>query len=255
MYRLLLNALDPFLICYLLAALALVNLWRRPAESRRRLWLLTIPFIGLTLVCLPVVAYLAMGTLEWCYAPLNTRPADVQAIVVLSSEMRGPDGVRLEAELGEESIYRCLHAVRLYRAGPPCPVLLSGGKCDTSIPGPTLAELMHDFLRKLGVAEGDLIVEDRSRTTYENAVESAKLLRERGIERIVVVSDAMDLLRADLCFRKQGFEPVLAGTNHRAARWRWRVFNFLPSASAAKGVERATHEWLGIAWYWMRGRL
>ncbi len=255
MYRLLVNALDPFLIFYVLAALGLANLWRRRTETRRRLWLLTAPFLGLTVVCLPVVSYLALGTLEWGYEPVNSRPAEVQAIVVLSSDMRPPDGVRLEAELGDESLYRCLHAARLYRDGPPCPVVVSGGKVDSAIPGPTLAELMHDFLGQLGVADNDLIVEDRSRNTYENALETAVLLRERNIERIVVVADAVDLLRADLCFRRQGFEPILAGTNHRAARWRWRVFNFLPSPSAARDVHRATHEWLGIAWYWLRGRL
>jgi len=255
MYRFLVKALDPFLILYVLVALAVVNLWRRPAESRRRRWLLTAPFIGLTVVCLPFVSYFVIGSLEWWYRPLNERPPDVEAIVVLSSEKRPPDNVRPYAVLGEESMYRCLHAARLYRHGPPCPVLVSGGKVIADDPGPTLAELMQDFLHSHGVADEDLIVEPGSRNTYENALESAALLRERGIERIVVVADAMDLLRADLCFRKQGFEPVMAGTNHRAARWQWHAFNFLPSPGAAKGIERATHEWLGIAWYWLRGRL
>jgi uncharacterized SAM-binding protein YcdF (DUF218 family) len=255
MVRLLTEALDPLLIFFVLTALALVRLWSGPAESRRRLKWVTVSFLGLAVVCLPVVSYFAAGSLEWRYEPLNDRPADAQAIVVFGGELLPANDVRLEAELGRESIYRCLHAARLYRAGSPCPVLVSGGDVDASRSGPTLARSMHDFLRKIGVAGNDLILEERSRNTYENAVESAKILRERGIDRIVLVTDAIDLLRADLCFRRQGFEPALAGTNHRATRRSWRLSDFLPSSRAATDVGRVTHEWLGIAWYRIRGRV
>jgi len=255
MDRLLVNLLDPFLILYLLTALALVNLWRKRAESRRRLLLVSVPFVGLTLVCTPAVSHLAVGTLEWWYPPSYTRPPEVEAIVVLSSEMRAPDESGLEAELGEESLYRCLHAAKLYRRGRPCPVLVSGGKVDPTTPGPTLAELMRDLLLELGVAEDDLILEDRSRNTYENALQSASLLREREIETVQLVADAVDLVRAELCFRKQGLKVVPSGCNYRATAWRWRLFGFLPSPGAAKCIERVTHEWLGIAWYRLRGRI
>jgi len=243
------------LILYLLTALALVNLWRKRAESRRRLLLVSVPFVGLTLVCTPAVSHLAVGTLEWWYPPSYTRPPEVEAIVVLSSEMRAPDESGLEAELGEESLYRCLHAAKLYRRGRPCPVLVSGGKVDPTTPGPTLAELMRDLLLELGVAEDDLILEDRSRNTYENALQSASLLREREIETVQLVADAVDLVRAELCFRKQGLKVVPSGCNYRATAWRWRLFGFLPSPGAAKCIERVTHEWLGIAWYRLRGRI
>jgi len=255
MYHFLSKLADPFLILYLLTALALVNLWRKRMETRRRLWLLTVPFIGLTLVCMPAVSHLALGTLEWRYPPSYERPPEIEAIVVLASEMRPPDEAGFEAELGEGSIFRCLHAAKLYHRGGPCPVIASGGKVDPSAPGPTLAELMREFLLKLGVAEGDLIVEDRSRTTYENAAQSAALLKERGIERVQLVSDAMHLLRAEMCFRKQGLEVVPSGCNYRATDWSWGLFGFLPSPSAAKSIERVTHEWLGIVWYWLKGRI
>jgi len=256
MYHFLVKLLDPFLILYLLTAWALVNLWCKRTESRRRLLLVSVPFVGLTLVCMPAVSHLAIGTLEWWYPPSYDRPPEVQAIVVLSSEMHPPDESGLEAELGPKSIYRCLHAAKLYHRGDgPCPVLVSGGKVDPSEPGPTLAELMRDLLLKLGVAEDDLIVEDRSRSTYENAVESVSLLRERKIETVQLVADAMDLLRAELCFRKQGLDVLPSGCNYHATQWRWRLFNFLPSPGAAKGIERVTHEWLGIVWYKLKERI
>jgi len=53
------------------------------------------------------------------------------------------------------------------------------------------------FLVKLGVPATDVLVEDRSRTTSENAVETQKLLALRGISKILLVTDAAHDLRAD----------------------------------------------------------
>src|SRR5207249_1616388 len=77
--------LEPFTLCYLLFLAALIHLWRKPPEKRGRLILLTACFVGLSLVCCPTVAYLAIGSLEWHYPPANKRPADAQAIVVLGA--------------------------------------------------------------------------------------------------------------------------------------------------------------------------
>jgi hypothetical protein len=75
-------------------------------------------FVGLTFVCTPAVAHVALGSLEWQYAPANEMPIDAEAIVVLSAGVRPPSGARAEAELDEDSLQRCLHAANLYqRAG------------------------------------------------------------------------------------------------------------------------------------------
>jgi hypothetical protein len=86
----------------------------------------------------------------------------------------------LQAELGEGTLRRCVKAVELYRQGKACPVLVSGGKVNPDDPGPTCTEAVRDFLIRVGVKADDVILEGRSRDTYENAVESCKLLRERG---------------------------------------------------------------------------
>jgi len=255
MYRFFVDLLEPFLVLYVLTALMLANLWRKPAESRRRLLLVTVPFLGLTLLCTPAISYFALGSLEWLYPPCADRPEDVKAIVVLSGGMRPPDGVRKQPELKESTLCRCLQAARLYRQGEPCLVVASGGKVDPAGPGPTLAEAMRDFLLRHGVAQGDLLIEDRSRTTYENAAETAKLLRRRVIGKVVLVTDALHLLRAQRCFEAQGIEVVPSGCRYRATRLRWSLFSFLPSAGAARGTQEALHEWLGIVWYRLHGRI
>lgn len=255
MYHLVVDLLRPYTLLCLLMGAALVNLWSRRRETRGRLLCLTVPFVALVLLSLPAMSYLLLGTLEWRYPPVTQRPANVEAIVVLSAGIRPPDAVRTRAELDPDSLYRCLHAAEVYHQGPPCPVLLSGGKVDPEAPGPPTAELMRDFLLKLGVNAADLITETQSRTTYENAAQCRTLLEPRGIHRIVLVTDATHLLRALLCFRKQPIEVIPSGCQYRATHLDYKLTNFLPSSDAALNCQRAIHEWLGAVWYWIHGRI
>src|SRR5262249_14280878 len=137
----------------------------------------------------------------------------------------------------------------------PCPVLVSGGKVDAEEPGPPCAHLMRDFLIQQGVRKADLIVEDTSRTTFENAVACRHLLEARGLKKVLLVTDALHMPRAAACFRKQGVDLVPGACRYLTANPEFSVFGFLPSPGAARNCQQAMHEWLGAAWYRLRGRL
>jgi uncharacterized SAM-binding protein YcdF (DUF218 family) len=254
MYRFVVELCQPHTLLLLLAGWALFRLWRKRADPRRRLWPLLVPLAGLTALCMPLTGHLALLSLESYAAPVDERPSDAEALVVFASGVYPPEGPRTEAELDEDSFHRCLLAARLYNQGSPCPVFISGGKVDPDTPGPTNAAVMAAFLGRHGVKEEDLVVEPNSRTTYENAVECAKLLREKGIRRVALVVDAVDMPRAAACLRKQGVEVIPAPCHFRATRFQFDVFSFLPSPGAAVAFQRAWHEWLGLVWYRCRGR-
>lgn len=253
MYRFLtLNLLNPSVVLLGLTGLTILNLWRKRVESRRRLCLATVAFLGLYAACTPGVAFLALGSLEDWYTPQYELPADAQAIVVLGGYVRRDDH-RRRAELGTFSLYRCLHALQLYRQRP-LPMVLSGGKNADGL-GPTQAAAMSRFLREQGVRPEDILLEERSQTTYENAVESARILKDRGLQRVVLVTDAIHLLRAELCFEKLGIVTYPQGTYYQATSPPPLGETLLPSANAASDMERVAHEWLGLAWYRLQGRI
>jgi uncharacterized SAM-binding protein YcdF (DUF218 family) len=255
MYEFLVEILQPYFLLYLLTGLAILNLWHRRRESRRRLILLSVAFLALTAMSIPAVAHLAMGTLEWQYEPADDRPEEAGAIVVLACGVipPGPGGQR--GELGTDTVRRCRHAAALYHQGRPCPVVVSGGQVRPDSPEPAGAPLMRDFLVEQGVRPADLIVEDRSRTTYENAVECCRILRDKGVERPLLVADAVDLFRAERCFRKQGVEVVPSASDYGTANFEWSYLAFLPRPGAARLCQRVWHEWLGTLWYSLRGRI
>jgi len=201
---------------------------------------------------LPLTARLALLSLEGRQPANYDRPEGAQAIVVLSGYAYIADSLRPRAELADDTLVRCIHAAQLYKQGPRCPMVLSGGRFDPAAPELTLAALMRDFMVQLGVDPNDILLEDRSRNTYENAKLSAEILHQRGIRKAAVVTDAIHLRRAERCFRAFDIEPLSAGCRYRAREFRLSIMDFLPDPQAALRVQRAAHEWVGIVWYKIR---
>jgi uncharacterized SAM-binding protein YcdF (DUF218 family) len=254
-YFFLKELLEPYTVCFLLAAATLGYAWYREPGARRRLLWLTLPFAGLTLLSLPALASLGLGSLEGPYPPLREPPAGVEALVVLGGSIRPADAVRPEAEPGEDTVYGCLYAARLYRQIGPCPVVVSGRNSSSNGPSdPSCAQVMRTFLTDLGVSGRDISTEDDSTTTYENAVNCRKLLEPRGVRRVVLVTDADHMFRAERCFRRQGFDVVPAPCNYRATRF-GSALDFVPRARAVRHWRKVFHEWFGTLWYWWRGRI
>jgi uncharacterized SAM-binding protein YcdF (DUF218 family) len=88
----------------------------------------------------------------------------------------------------------------MYRKGvAPLLVLSGGGR------GPIPeAAVMREVALRAQVPEAALLCEAESRNTAENALHSAWLLRDRGLDRVMLVSDRAHLLRARLLFRLAG---------------------------------------------------
>ncbi len=116
------------------------------------------------------------------------------------SERRSRPGDRLTAVLEE----RVGAAAALWRAGGAPRVIASGGITGRATRAE--AEIMGEALRAHGVPDDALVVERASRTTIENARETAALLA--GHERRVwLVTQPFHGRRAARVFRAEGLEP------------------------------------------------
>jgi uncharacterized SAM-binding protein YcdF (DUF218 family) len=247
LYRVVNELSEPFALVLLFVLGAALVSWRR--AKRGGGWLV-LGVLGLVALCHPLTAWLALRSLESQHPPAPV-PPDVQAIVVLSGWMRAtPDG---EGHLAEDSTIRTVCAADLYRRLGRRPIVATGGLVSTAPEAGPLSEKMRTLLRQLGVRPQDIVVETASRTTAENASLTASLLSRRGIRRIALVTDGAHLPRSVLAFRKQGLDVVPAGCSYTALRRPPIWSSLVPSAAAAGGVQRAVHEWMGIAWYRLRG--
>lgn len=256
MYELLNLALQPFVLLFAGLIAGVVWLWRAKEGSQRRALVFTSVMLALLYACSTSLAgYFAMRSLEAWYPPSGPVASAEDVIVVLGGAQHLEDVAGSEVRPAEDTLYRCLHAAKIYRRSGGCRLVLSGGKVDSAVPGPTVAEGMRRLLVELGIPERDLVLESQSTTTYENAVFTRQLLVEQPAERVLLVTDAASMLRAVKCFAKQDIEVEPAPCDHRAAGLDISLALLLPSQHGIAGVNDAAHEWLGLAWYWLRGRI
>jgi uncharacterized SAM-binding protein YcdF (DUF218 family) len=85
------------------------------------------------------------------------------------------------------------HAVSLYLAGLAPYVVATGGKLDGD--RWTEAEVARAYAIERGVPESAILMENEGRTTLESIVRVAEILRSRGIDDAVFVSDPSHMLR------------------------------------------------------------
>jgi len=126
------------------------------------------------------------------------------------------------------------------------PILVSGGNVfgDSAI---NLAETMAFDLETAFKVKAKW-VENRSRTTAENAYYSKEMLANEGINRIILVSNAYHLKRAQQLFENQGFEVIPAPT-YFVSKQETSFRSFIPNAYSLNDSAIAIHEWLGYYYY------
>ncbi len=89
-------------------------------------------------------------------------------------------------------------------------------------------------------------------STYENALYGAEVLRAHGISRIVLVTGASHMPRAERCFRKQGLAVVPSPCCFTVLLR--KAGTFVPNAYGLGENENTLHESVGLLAYWLQGR-
>jgi len=241
---LLLPPLNLILLCAL-------GLLLRPRWPRLGLGLSLLALVVLTVCSTRFGAGLFVAPLERQNLPLQAEDASgAQAIVVLGGGRltNAPEYAGQDIP-SSASLQRLRYAANLYRS-THLPVLVTGGHPDggkTSEASVMARVLQEDFSVPVRWQE------QSSNNTAENAQLSARMLREAGITRILLVTDAIHMPRAKWIFMQTGLEVVAAPTIF-VSRAHNTPADFLPSSQGLQLSSYALHEWLGLAWYRWRYR-
>lgn len=89
---------------------------------------------------------------------------------------------------------RCFYAYTLFSKGAGNLFLLSGGTVNVKA-GISEATAMKNYLISLGVKENEILIEDKSHNTYENARYCAELLKTVNYEKLILVSSSYHIYR------------------------------------------------------------
>jgi uncharacterized SAM-binding protein YcdF (DUF218 family) len=216
----------------LLAIAGALLLRRRPRLARV---LLALGLGSLWLFTLPVVADVLTRVASH-YPPLDmVQPVDAQAIVILGGggqrayapEYGGPAAEPLLLE-------RLAYGAYLARSSG-LPLLVTGNGIEAYAMRATLARNFGAPVRWM---------DDRAYDTFDNARNSARLLRADGVQRIVLVTSATHLWRATHEFTAAGLQVIPAPSGVLAVRDQG-VYRYLPDSMALVRSYLATYELLG----------
>ncbi len=189
------------------------------------------------------------GSLESQYrVPQMSGDAPFDAIVALTGGVRRKGGLRPQDRLSPESLERLSCAREWMQRNLAPTLVLSGGSPGGGITPVAESQIMEDALKSLGGWESWEIKSDaRSRNTYENAIETRKLLV--GKRRILLVTSALHMPRAMAQFRRQGFEATAAPCGFTVGSLPEGLLRFIPEVGYLKQSSQAIHEWIGMVFY------
>jgi len=257
------SALSPMgLLILLFAAGFLLTLIKRNPKLRNRLLLAG---AGLyILFTFSPLAEITIGLLERHYPPLLKPKAgmNISTIVVLAGYGEEHPATPITSNLSEETVCRLVEGIRLYHQIPKVKLLMSGGILRKG--EPSVALIMAEFAKAMGIPAGDIFVEGNSQNTYENLMEVRKLV---GSRPFLLVTSAYHLPRSMAVAKRLQMEPVAAPAliwtqQHFPPDMTWFEWslNVLQSFSTPSQVrliylQRACHELMGYCWYQWLGRV
>lgn len=217
---------------------------------------------GLGLVAVAAFGLLAITMLpvgDWLLLPLENRfaasrelPERIDGIVVLGGATDEVVSTARDRVAFNAAGARMTDAVALARRYPSARIVLTGGNNHLADLAPE-AEIMKSFFVAEGVDPARIVLESRSRTTYENAVLSHATVQPKPDEVWLLVTSASHMPRAIGCFRAVGWVVLPYPVDYHTTG-RFSLASELSLSGQLVRVNAASKEWMGLLIYYILGR-
>lgn len=172
------------------------------------------------------------------FTPLERFPTpqsvDADVIVVLGG------GSYDSGFMKEDTLNRVFRGYLIYK-NIKKPIIVSGGGKSKV----TDAELMAQFLKEVGIPNKDIIKEEKSKTTTENAIYVSKICKQKGYKRIVLVTSGYHMRRAMKIFKQTGVDIIPYPADSKKDD-NYTVYSFLPKYTVFANSVKALREHIAI---------
>ena len=240
--------IPPFLLPpgIVICLLVICGIWLFLKKKRKLSIFIIMMGASLWLVSMAPVSNFLLHGLE---AEFENRPIpNGDAIILLGGGVNGyvadMTGVGRPSDI---MLGRLVTAVRLQRL-LNIPVIVSGGKIYKD--SPIEAVIVRRFLIDLGIAPEYIIVEEKSRDTWENALYTRQICDSHGFVKPILITSAYHMRRALFSFQKVELSVTPYPTAFKSAKniqHRWSAY--LPRAGSLSASTLAMHEYLGLLFY------
>ncbi|MDN6028289.1 MAG: YdcF family protein [Lactobacillus sp.] len=188
-----------------------INLWLVPHVSHRLMYRYLYQF---ALLCVGWLVFIfLMYFLTALINLVNLRRVRLDYIVVLGAGLIGEQVTPLLAA-------RVRKGIKIYRKYPGSKLILSGGQGPNEVIAEAYA--MANYAQARGVPASDLLLETESRTTHENLLFSAKLMRPGA--SFALVTSSYHVYRALVLAKRLGLECIGYGSK---TKWYFTLNAFL----------------------------
>ena len=150
---------------------------------------------------------------------------------------------------------RLMQAVDLYHKGKIKKIFLSGGSGFVNFQDWKESEKLFPLLVSNGVKAEDILMENNSRNTYENAIETAKVLNQKGItSKCLLITSAFHMRRSLACCAKANIKVDAYSVDVRSGGSIYTLDRLIqPDPEALVAWDLLTHEWVGYMVYRLMG--
>ena len=225
-------------------------------KSRKPLVVALIGALGFVLCGFGPVGFWLARPLETRFPPLRPLPTQIAGFIVLGGGVRLHDSSRTNTISVNDAGDRILALGDLSRRYPTAKIVVSGGSGNLFGESDTQgeAELVQSHAGMLGVDPARIIIENRSRSTYENALDTRRVVQPAAGETWLLVTSAWHMPRAISAFRQAGFPVTAYPVDFHAPgrNYAWRSFGEM--ARRLYLTDRMAKEWVGLLAYRLMGK-
>lgn len=202
--------------------------------------------LGLWLLSTPVMVTWLASSLESAYASsYGVIPQHADAIVILGGGREIYGSESRDHDVSIMALSRVRAGAKLAQQ-TQLPMVVTGGLHYGKEPSEAMLMarvLMEDFNLPIP------ILEEKSRTTWENAVLTAEILLPHDNKRIALVTHAWHMPRSVWSFEQQGFEVIPIPVAPYSVKVASPALGFMPEAKALMQNTQLINEYLGLSLY------
>lgn len=215
-------------------------------KERKKAGIIILIITGIILYFLSITpaTNIFMKPLEYHYKFPVINKLNIDAIIILSGGSIGPTpDNNMKNTLSSQTFKRTYVGYKIWK-NKNVPIVTTGGKLFGAIEPE--AETIASLLIELGVKKNQILIENKSRNTIENAVFIKKIIHEKSFKNIALVTSAYHMKRSSYIFKKLKINIIPVPTDYRTIKRKFSIVYFMPNVGNLQDCFIAFHEHIGL---------
>jgi len=216
----------------------------------KKRWLAVVAVMILCISSLPIVGDSLLKTLEDRFPKVEVEDCPTADAIVVLSGILHKSRSKTGALEWAEGVDRFEQGILLMKAGKAPLLIFTGGRLPWANQQLTEGQELRSASIARGIPAASIVVTEEVGNTADEAKAVRHIAEERKLQRIILVTTAWHMPRAEYLFRTRGV-PVIAFPTDYYTRYNdpFTLLDFLPQSGALGNTEVTLRETYGLLYY------